>query len=511
MSRSLYSRLHRRFGPRPSGALLRETVRGRIDALMLRFPVERLHRRPGRPREPLGRTAVVIGAGLGGLTAGYMLANWFDVTVLEASGRVGGRTYSQVDFTPGRTIEFGGELIGWNHPLWLHLAEEFELGLSMITEESSFEAMGLSTPTRLGGRDLGNAEAKRVYDEMSAALAVMNTDAKAIADPYAPWLAPRAAEWDARPLADFIAAAHVSDTARAGLVAQFANNNGVDPRMQSYLANLSNVAGAALWDHGNMNSFWEDLEVARCSQGNQALSERLRARIDATERCRVRTGAPVRAIDIGDERVTITADGMDPLIADFVVLAVPPTVWPNIQVSPAISLDPQMGTIVKYLSNVDHRLWVREGKNPNALDDQAGMMWEGTDNQIGGPGLELTLFAGGSAAKAAIAAPDTRAYFDAAIERIYPGYTHHRTTTEFMDWEAYPWTRGGYSCPAPNQVTTVLRALNQPHHERLFFAGEHVSPPFFGFMEGALQSGMIAALRVLERAGVEHGARTAGA
>ncbi|WP_434423348.1 flavin monoamine oxidase family protein [Nannocystis pusilla] len=509
MSRSIYSRLHRRFGPRPTGVHLRETVRARIEALKARFPVESMHRRPGRPRERLGRSAVVVGAGLGGITAGYMLANWFDVTVLEASDRVGGRTYSRADFTSGRTIEFGGELIGWNHPLWLHLAEELELGLSMITDEASFEAMGLATPTRIGGRDLGADEAEHMYEEMSAALAVMNADAATLTDPYAPWLAPRAAEWDARPLADFIAAARVSDLAKAGLVAQFSNNNGVAPAAQSYLANLANVAGAAMWDHRNMNSFWDDLEVARCSQGNQALSEALRARIDATEHCRVRTGAPVRAIEIGDAGVAVTVDGGERLTADFVVLAAPPTVWSKIQVTPAISLAPQMGTIVKYLSDVDRRLWLRAGKNPMALDDQVGMLWEGSDNQIGGPGLELTLFAGGAAARAAIAAPDPRAYFDAAIERIYPGYTQQRTRTEFMDWEAQPWTRGGYSCPAPKQVTTVMRALNEAHHGRLFFAGEHASAPFFGFMEGALQSGLLAALRVLERAGVHPSPRVA--
>jgi monoamine oxidase len=256
-----------------------------------------------------------------------------------------------------------------------------------------------------------------------------------------------------------------------------------------------------------MNSFWNDLEVARCSQGNQALAEALRARIDATPGCRVRTGAPVRAIEVRDADVAVAAEGGAPLTADFVVLAAPPTVWPKIRVTPEIGLAPQMGTIVKYLSDVERRLWLTEGKNPMALDDQVGMLWEGTDNQIGGPGLELTLFAGGPAAAAARAAPDPRAHFDAAIARIFPGYPGQRTRTEFMDWEAYAWTRGGYSCPAPNQVTTVMRALNEPHHGRLYFAGEHASAPFFGFMEGALQSGLLAALRVLERAGVDGGGR----
>jgi monoamine oxidase len=35
--------------------------------------------------------------------------------------------------------------------------------------------------------------------------------------------------------------------------------------------------------------------------------------------------------------------------------------------------------------------------------------------------------------------------------------------------------------------------LNRAFHPRLFFAGEHVCLPFFGYMEGALQSGTQAA------------------
>ena len=42
-----------------------------------------------------------------------------------------------------------------------------------------------------------------------------------------------------------------------------------------------------------------------------------------------------------------------------------------------------------------------------------------------------------------------------------------------------------------------------PHNGRLLVAGEHTSPAWFGFMEGALESGITAAARMARLAGVD--------
>jgi hypothetical protein len=54
----------------------------------------------------------------------------------------------------------------------------------------------------------------------------------------------------------------------------------------------------------------------------------------------------------------------------------------------------------------------------------------------------------------------------------------------------------GYAGPLKGQVTTIVKNLNGSFQGRIFFAGEQVSPGFFGYMEGALQSGLQAAGRV---------------
>jgi len=71
-----------------------------------------------------------------------------------------------------------------------------------------------------------------------------------------------------------------------------------------------------------------------------------------------------------------------------------------------------------------------------------------------------------------------------------------------MDWPGEQWTGAGYSFPAPGQVTTVGPLLAQAHAGgRLHLAGEHCCYKYVGYMEGALQSGLVAAKRIAVRDG----------
>src|SRR5262245_10598567 len=74
------------------------------------------------------KRVAVVGGGLAGLCAGWFLtACGVPVVVFEASNRVGGRVHTDDTFIPGRVVEAGAELIGDNHPMWIALAEIFQL------------------------------------------------------------------------------------------------------------------------------------------------------------------------------------------------------------------------------------------------------------------------------------------------------------------------------------------------------------------------------------------------
>ena len=62
-------------------------------------------------------------------------------------------------------------------------------------------------------------------------------------------------------------------------------------------------------------------------------------------------------------------------------------------------------------------------------------------------------------------------------------------------WEADPWARGGYAFFDPSYDAGFRSWLARPFG-RLFFAGEHTSVRWQGYMNGAIESGRRAAAEV---------------
>jgi monoamine oxidase len=493
--RSLYGRLHRRFGERPSGAERVARARASVETCAAAVPLDALLSARTGPRTG-GPVVVVIGGGFSGMMAAASLSNACQVTVLEARDRLGGRVHTLRDRTP--YIEAGAELIGYTHPLWLSLAERFELGLSVLTDEGAFGAMGLELPMRLNGVVLGPDQLERVYAEMTLAFKAFAVQARIIEDPFAPWTAPDAEKWDAMDLHRWLHLQPGGSLTHAALEAQFANNNGAPTREQSMLANLALVKGGMMKDDDQ--AFFTESETVRCEAGNQGLAEAL-AGLVRQNGGEVRTGQPVAQIRIEPPGAAVTTRDGSVFHAQHVVLAAPWTVWPEVLPEP-IPADRRMtmGRVVKYLSTVERRFWIPEHLAPSSVADDFGMTWEGTDNQIGST-PELSLFAGGPAADAALAAhrqgaAQLHAFYDSRIGGLYPPYAGARRQWPiFMPWPEIEFTRTGYSCPRPGEVCTKAKALQQPFGP-IHFAGEHTCMAFFGYMEGALQSGLRAAQRI---------------
>jgi monoamine oxidase len=88
------------------------------------------NRQAARPAAVPAKTVIVVGAGFSGLACADTLAHaGWNVIVLEASGRAGGRVRTDRYFVAGDNVELGGEWIGANHPTWLAYAQEFNLRL----------------------------------------------------------------------------------------------------------------------------------------------------------------------------------------------------------------------------------------------------------------------------------------------------------------------------------------------------------------------------------------------
>lgn len=449
---------------------------------------------PGRRGGMSAKRVVVVGGGFAGLACAHeLIAAGYDVTLVEAANRVGGRVRTTTEFVQGRVVEVGAELIGSNHPTWMAYKDRFGLEMLELSESETWEQ-----PVILEGKRLEREAAGALLEEMDEAFNTNIEPLAATVDADQPWLTPKAKEHDARTTADWIASLECSDLCKRALTVEFTANNGQDTTKQSFLGNLAQVKG-----HGTAQSYRDESEVYRCLGGNQQLAFKLAETIPSKI-----LGLPVRTIDYSQKTIVVTCNDGRTIECDDVVLAVPPSVWSRIDIKPGIpsTLAPQMGLNVKWFAHMKSRFWRANEQEQYAMaDGMVHMTWEGTDEQEGDGDIVFVAFSGGpSAGRARMLRGDAQkeAYLK-ELEALYPGFrVNVAGKTFFMDWPGETWAQASYSFPAPGQVTTHGPVMYEGLQGRLHFAGEHTCYRFVGYMEGALYSGAQLAARIAKRDGI---------
>ena len=142
------------------------------------------------------------------------------------------------------------------------------------------------------------------------------------------------------------------------------------------------------------------------------------------------------------------------------------------------------------------RFWRAVGR-PRAFgsDLPFGAVWDGNEEQRGRSGI-VTLLAGGSASDAtqAIVAKDGMAGLAGTLDWLGSSNAQLVGSRQIV-WESEPWSRGGYAFFDPAFDPALRQWLARPFG-RLFFAGEHTSFRWQGYMNGAVESGRRAAVEI---------------
>ncbi|HJQ01767.1 MAG TPA: NAD(P)/FAD-dependent oxidoreductase [Jatrophihabitans sp.] len=465
-----------------------------------------------------GVKVAVVGGGFAGLMAGwYLLRCGVDVTVYEARDLVNGRVHTDRKFLYPNHAEFGAELIGENHPLWMLLSRHFELPLTPITEYPHARL-------RLAGSDLTPDEQDDMESEAAALQHALGTMAHGVSE-IDPWTHHRAREWDAHSVESAMDLPELKGVATPAAVTwlrfTLGNDNCVTTERQSFLGLLSSISAARMGsDKPGMLGYWRSTETHRCRAGNDELGTNLAGELGV----RVQTATVVTQIQIQSGSAMVTtqrspggeqAVSSQPERFDYVVLTAPPSAWHEITFVPAFnpaSRSLHQGAAVKFLTRYPSRFWLEPDQppfedKPAARWDELGSLWETTDGQPPdtppateqSPPVGLSVFAGGQFVQPAASYPEK-------VQRIFPhgdpGPPDPAPKQRFLDWPHTRYIETGYSAPAVGQVTTVCPAQLQPHEQCLYFAGEQTSSGFFGYMEGALQSGARAARDIVRRVAV---------
>jgi monoamine oxidase len=441
----------------------------------------------------------VVGAGYAGLTAARRLQqNGKTVAVLEARDRVGGRIWTQ-KLSDGSPVDRGGAWLGPKHDAMFGLARE--MGVS--TYKTWVKGAHLLVDGARTRRYTGLIPKISPLAVGTIAWTQLKVDRMSKQLPLdAPWTAKRAAEWDARTLADFLEhtgirtkiARDLFEMAVRGLFTGDLND-------VSFLHFLFLVRG-----HGSINTLFsiENGAQENMIEGGAGSIARLMADElgDA-----IHLSAPARSITQHDDHVVVIADDRT-VSARHVVVAVPPALALEIEFDPVLPDDrltlyrndvggPETKTLVVY----DEPFWRADGFSGQTSEPgSAAEVTLDATPAAGSPGV-IASFTFGPIADhmdALDRAVRRRMVLSALTSRLGP---RAASPSEFIEtpWFAEEWTRGcSFAHIRPGFLSRYGHLLREPF-ARVHWAGTETATMSHGAMDGAVRSGERAATEILDR------------
>lgn len=457
--------------------------------------------------------ALVVGAGLSGLVAARRLQQQgLQVQVLEARGRVGGRMVCHT-LNDGHVVDLGGQWGGSTHHRFSALLEE--LGISRYPSHYSGEGIFCWRGQRVQAPLPDRFEDSLLFfepaalgleaEELAATVALKGAFEELVAqvNPRQPWLSPNAERLDRLSVAAW-AAQHTSiPLARLPL---------------DWLCRVGGSGGFEPWESSILHLAWtqavapqaESPEAWLVRGGAGSVAQRLAAELQAHSPGSLQLGAPVRAIEQNHEGVTVLADGISPLQARVVIVAVPPPLRQTIHFDPPLPPAHQallqrtaMGGMTKILAHYSRPFWREEGLNGLGVGDHPWLELTADSGPPEGEPAVLASFVAGERALTMAALPEAERH--ALILQDLASYwgSEAGSPLELVEqtWNSEPWTGGGFSSfPAPGSWTSHARlaagAQGGPgpaSHGRVLWAGTEASPRWPGYFEGAIEAGELAA------------------
>ena len=455
----------------------------------------------------------IVGAGLAGLAAAHTLRKaGLHATVIEGSTRIGGRCWSERGtFADGQVAERGGEFVDSVHEELIALVRELHLELDDVLEATP---AGTDAYTLFDGTRYTVAEATHDYE---ALFPVVQQQAKALGDAYGYVGSNRAARsLDAISMAQWIDKyVPGGRTSRFGrlLANAFAEEFAVEV---GQLSAINLVLALAPSPRNAFAAYAASDQRYHVRGGNDQVAHRMAGLLQAP----LDTGKALIAAQRMPEgrcKLILQHDlAIEEAVFDRVIIAIPFATLGQVDLAKsgfrplkrkAIHALP-MGASTKLQLQFDRRHWNGLGSNGEVrLEGSFHSTWDVTRGQPGTPGI-LNCWSGGRVAVAA----GERSKEDQAelalddLETAWPGIRERWNGRVIRNaWHTNPWSGGSYVYYPPGYMTTLL-GVEAEREGNYFFAGEHTSRDWQGFLNGAVESGMRAAREVLASVGMRPGA-----
>ena len=445
---------------------------------------------------------VVVGAGIGGLTAAWRLRQaGVPVRIVESNSRVGGRIFSlRNHFGDGQVIELGGELIDTDHLRIRALAQELGIALDdLLSDDPSLQG----DVWYAEGRSYSEAEIIQAFVPLVAGI---ERDLATLGDGDILWNSPQNAQaLDAMTVSQWLEREGATRWLRTLIEVAYTTEIGLECDQQSAL-NLLTFIGT---ETDSFKIFGASDERYHVRGGNDLIVQALSSKLADT----IQTDTALEALrqDADGSYVLSLRRGSasEQVRARQVLLALPFTTLRQVKLD--LDLPPQKrraierlryGTNAKLMIGFNERIWRTQHRRNGSVfcDLPFQTTWETTRLQPGASGA-LTNFTGGRHGLA-LGEGTAKAQADVAasqLEAIFPGIVAARAGAREvrMHWPSQPWAQGSYAVLTPGDWTSLRGAMGETVGQ-LYFAGEHCALDTQGFMEGACESGEAAAAQIIQ-------------
>ncbi len=451
----------------------------------------------------------IIGAGIAGLNAAFHLQKaGVMATLFEARKRPGGRMLS-TRIHRGLTVDLGAELINTDHKEMRALARTF--GIRLFNKFKDAERMPF--PKEAYFFDNVSYSQAQLASNLTALAGQISDDASLLDSDWDTY----ATEFDQLSVADYldrhadkIPAPYIRALMENAIRTEYGSEPGASSALQ-LLFLLPVVDGQAV----ELLSYSDEAFAVR--GGSAAISDALANRLTG----QIQYGKAIQSIRRQNGLYLLDFTDRSQFIADIVIVTIPFPALRHVKLKVPLPqlfrrfiAETGLGSNEKLIAGFETRFWHQtSGFSLAAWTDLSfAEVWDESQRQPHRTDGALNFFLGGEQARSFNNMTDFRAVanrFITDLDRFLSGASASATGKVVRStWGNSRYTGGGYASFAPGQLTEFAeyfwveaRPANaqQVVFDRLIFAGEHLSDAYFGFMEGAAQTGRLAAEWLLRK------------
>lgn len=441
----------------------------------------------------------IVGAGLGGLNCGHHLKKaGINFTIYEASRRTNGRMMSVKGALAGGTwTEFGGEFIDTDHTEMHQLAKELNLLKLDVDAESERKLT-----KDLFFFDNKHYTVKQVIQEFLPFANKIKADQESLSDEI-DYLHPNNKDFDNLSIDGYLEKIGLTGWLATMLKVAFTGEYGLDTGVQSSLNFLELFSPDTGKRHNKFELFGKSDERYKIIGGNDQIPTKL------GEILKDHIVFDSKLVEIQEPKAggyILKFDGKPEIKADILVLALPFTMLREVQLKKLNIPEWKRrsiaymgyGTNSKLMMGFQRRQWRSQGYLGFLYHPEVHTGWDNSQLQNNNEGeCGYSIFLGGEGGKN-LGLNDAEKYLN-IIESAFPGTKAlHNNKRRIMNWAQNPFSKGSYSCYTTGQWTGIGFAEGIPVGN-LYFAGEHASIEFQGFMNGAAQTGRTVAEEIIKK------------